>query len=326
MIFYGILTKPSRQLHHKFMPIKIQDQLPAKEILEKENIFVMGKKRALHQDIRPLKIALVNLMPTTVETETQIVRMLSNTPLQIEFELVRMASHESKNTPKGHFKTFYKTFSEIKTQKFDGLIITGAPVELMEFEEVDYWDEIKEIVEWAEKNVTSTLYLCWASQAGLYLKYGIKKYRKEKKLVGVFSHRIINKTSPLLRGIEDGFLVPHSRYTEVREQDLKKIKDLEILAVSDEAGVHIIASRDGSNIYVLGHFEYDVHSLLNEYKRDKEKGLPNYIPKNYFPNNNPGNKPVITWRSNGFLFYSNWLNYYVYQTTPYNWINTKAAR
>lgn len=308
------------------MPIKIQDQLPAKEILEKENIFVMGKKRALHQDIRPLRIALVNLMPTTVETETQIIRMLSNTPLQIEFELIHMSSHDSMHTDKEHFEAFYKTFAQIKNQRFDGLIITGAPVEQLEFEQVDYWEELKEIMKWADKNVTSTLFLCWAAQAGLYYYYGINKYKRNKKLFGVFEHHVLNPTNPLLRGFDEGFLVPHSRHTEIRKEEIEKQTDLEILAISDDAGVHIIASKDGSKIFVTGHFEYDSHTLQNEYKRDKAKRLKIQIPKNYFPNDNPSKQPVITWRSNGFLFYSNWLNYYVYQTTPYNWINTKAAK
>lgn len=308
------------------MPINIPDKLPAKEILEKENIFVMGAKRAIHQDIRPLKIALVNLMPTKIETETQIIRMLSNSPLQIEFELIHMATHDSRHTNKEYFQTFYKTFSQIKTRRFDGLIITGAPVEQLAFEEVDYWDELKEIMEWAHANVTSTLFLCWAAQAALYLQYGIKKYLKKEKIFGVFPHKILKPKSLLLRGFEDGFLVPHSRHTEVHEEDIRKIKDLEILAVSDEAGIHIVASKDGSKIFVVGHSEYDSFTLQREYERDKAKGLPISIPKNYFPKDNPSKQPVNTWRSHAFLFYSNWLNYYVYQTTPYNWIDTKATK
>lgn len=302
------------------MPINIPDKLPAKQVLEKENIFVMGKKRALHQDIRPLKILLVNLMPTKIETETQLLRVLSNTPLQTEIDLLNMVSHNSTHTPHAHFDAFYKTFDDIKEKRFDGLIITGAPVEHMKFEDVDYWQELKKIMKWAERNITSTLFLCWAAQAGLYLHYGIKKYPLNKKIFGVFKHRVINRKSPLVRGFDETFFAPHSRHTEVKIEDIKKNKDLEILALSDEAGIHIMASKDGSKVFVIGHPEYDPHTLQNEYERDLKKNLPIDIPKNYFPNDDSSKVPVVTWRSHGFLLYSNWLNFYVYQTTPYNWV------
>lgn len=269
------------------MPINVPDKLPAKEILEKENIFVMGKKRALYQDIRALKIAVVNLMPTKIETETQLLRMLSNTPLQVEVELLHMASHDSTHTSKAHLDCFYKTFNEIRGRKFDGLIITGAPVEHLEFEQVDYWKELIEIMKWAEKNVTSTIFLCWAAQAGLYFHHKIKKYPLKQKVFGVFKHKVNNPKLALTRGFDPNFLVPHSRYTEVRVKDLKKIKDLEILVISKEAGVHIVAEKDGSKIYVMGHHEYDAHTLQKEYERDLKKGLPINVPQNYFEDNNP---------------------------------------
>lgn len=303
------------------MPINIPNQLPAKKILEKENIFVMGKNRALHQDIRPLKIVIVNLMPTKIATETQLLRMLSNTPLQIEVELLRMASHDSIHTSQEHLKSFYKTFEEIRSQRYDGLIITGAPVEHLLFEEVDYWEELKDIMKWSEKNITSTVYICWAAQAGLYHHYGIGKKLRKDKIFGIFSHDVVDSRSPLLRGFNEEFLAPHSRHTEVSSQDIKKVKDLKIIADSDEAGVYIVTSLDERKIFVIGHLEYDVDTLKSEYLRDKEKGLPIDIPKNYFPNNDPLKPPVNNWRSYGFLFFSNWLNYYVYQTTPYNWLN-----
>lgn len=306
------------------MPINIPDQLPAKEILESENIFVMGKRRALRQDIRALKIVLVNLMPTTIETETQILRMLSNTPLQAEVTFLHMASHDSAHTPKTHFDAFYKIFKDIKNQRFDGLIITGAPVEHLEFEQVDYWQELREIMRWSEKNVTSTMFLCWAAQAGLYFHYGIKKYPLKQKIFGVFPHRVINRESPLTRGFDETFFVPHSRHTAVKAADIKKVKDLEILVTSKEAGIHIVASKDGSKVYVMGHSEYDPCTLQKEYERDLNKGLPIKIPRNYFLGNNSSQPPVVNWRSHGFLLYLNWLNYFVYQTTPYNWIGTQA--
>jgi homoserine O-succinyltransferase len=306
------------------MPIKIIDTLPAKKILEKENVFVMGKRKALHQDIRPIKIAIVNLMPLKIETETQLLRMLSNTPLQVEVELVHLATHQSRHTPKEHLESFYKTFPEIKNHRFDGLIITGAPVEHLSFEEVDYWQELKDIMKWSEKNVTSTLYICWAAQAGLYYHYGINKYLKEKKVFGIFPHKAKKPTAPLLRGFDDVFLVPHSGHTEISAADIQKIPELEILSVSKEAGVHIVASKDGSKVFVTGHSEYDELTLKNEYERDLKKGLAIEMPKYYFPYDDPINSPIVRWRSHAFLLYSNWLNYYVYQTTPYNWITQKA--
>ena len=305
------------------MPINILDKLPAKSVLEKENIFVMGKKRAIHQDIRPLKIALVNLMPNKIETETQIIRMLSNTPLQIEFDLINMTTHASKNTSREHLDSFYKTFEEVRGQYYDGMIITGTPLEKLNFEEVDYWEELKKIFNWADKHVTSTLFLCWAGQAALYYYYGVKKHLKPSKVFGVFPHRIVNTANPLLRGFDEGFLVPHARNTEVYKKEVEKIKDLEILAESDEAGLHIVASKDNKRVFVFGHPEYDSHTLKYEFDRDRGKGISVQIPKNYFPKDDPDKLPLTTWRSNGFLFYSNWLNYYVYQTTPYNWVNKK---
>lgn len=307
------------------MPINVPDKLPAKEILEKENIFVMPKKRALHQDIRALKIALVNLMPTKIETERQLLRLLSNTPLQIEIEFINMDSYKSKNTPQAHFDRFYKQFKDIKNRRFDGLIITGAPVEQMEFEEVAYWQELKEIMEWAQNNVTSTLFLCWAAQAGLYFHYKVKKYPLKKKVFGVFLHNVLNRQVALTRGFDEGFSAPHSRHTEVRIKDLAKIKDLEILAVSKDAGVHILASKDGRRVFVMGHPEYEHDTLQKEYERDLSRNLPIEMPVNYFPGNNPAKSPAVSWRSHGFLLYFNWVNYYLYQTTPYKWIEKKAA-
>src|SRR3989344_4706471 len=307
------------------MPINILDTLPAKKVLEKENIFVIGQKRAFHQDIRPLKIAVVNLMPLKINTETQLLRMLSNTPLQVEIELVHTVTHNSHHTPREHLETFYKTFDQIRNHRFDGLIITGAPVEHLRFEKVDYWEELKTIMKWSSKNVTSTLYICWAAQAGLYYHYGIKKYPKERKVFGVYSHHATVPTSPLLRGFDDVYFVPHSRHTEIRACDIQKVRDLEILSESDEAGVHVVASKDGSKIFITGHSEYDNLTLKNEYARDFEKGLPIDIPKNYFPHDDPSCHPSVKGRSHAFLLYSNWLNYYVYQTTPYNWIDSKAT-
>ncbi len=306
------------------MPINIPDKLPAKSILEKENIFVMGENRAIHQDIRPLKIALVNLMPNKIETETQIIRILSNTPLQIEFDLVNMSSHESKHTSREHFDAFYKKFENIKNQYYDGLIITGTPLEKLDFEEVDYWEELKEIFNWVDRHVTSALFLCWAGQAALNYYYGIEKHLRPSKIFGVFPHHIVNKSSPLMRGFDEGFLVPHARNTEVYKKDVVKIKGLEILAESKEAGLHVVATHDYKRVFVFGHPEYDSNTLKYEYDRDSAMGINVQIPKNYFPNDDPIKQPLTTWRSNGFLFYSNWLNYFVYQTTPYNWINKKT--
>lgn len=300
------------------MPIKIPDSLPATKQLRNENIFVMSEKKAMHQDIRPLKIAIVNLMPTKITTETQLLRLLSNSPLQVEIDLLKMQSHTSKNTPDNHLKTFYKNFSDIKDSKYDGMIITGAPVENLDFSDVDYWDELEEIMDWTTTHVTSTLHICWAAQAGLFYHYGIPKYSLEHKCSGVFKHRVIRKTAKIVRGFDSEFYAPHSRYTEVRKEDIKKIKDLEILAESDEAGVYIVFSKGGRRIFVTGHSEYDATTLAEEYQRDLAKGINPQVPANYFPDNNPSKPPIVRWRSHANLLFSNWLNYFVYQITPYD--------
>ena len=300
------------------MPIKIPNDLPATAILNKENIFVITEKRAITQDIRPLKIAILNLMPTKIETETQLVRLLGNSPLQVELELLHTKTHKSKNTSQEHLLNFYKTFDDVKNQKFDGLVITGAPVEKMPFEDVEYWDELCEIMEWSKTNVTSTLHICWGAQAGLYYHYGIKKYDLPKKMFGVFKHKVDRKTSMLFRGFDDEFFVPHSRHTEVRIEDVKKHPEIKILSTSKEAGLFVAATDKGRQIYVTGHSEYDADTLKKEYIRDVEAGKDIEIPKNYFEDDNPKKKPVVTWRSCANLFYSNWLNYFVYQTTPYD--------
>jgi homoserine O-succinyltransferase len=300
------------------MPINVPDKLPAIEILKEENIFVMDESTATHQDIRPLRIAMLNLMPVKQTTETQLIRMLSNNPLQVELELVHIASHVSKNTSEEHLKTFYKEFNDIKHEKFDGMIITGAPIEHLEFENVTYWDEIKEIMDWTAHHVTSTLYICWAAQAGLYHFYGIPKYSLPAKMFGVFKHKILNSKLPLVRGFDDTFMAPHSRHTEIKRTDIDKVPDLEIVAESDDAGIYIVMADNGRRIFVTGHSEYDPHSLKAEYERDLKKGLDIKLPKNYFLNNNPNEEPMVTWRSHANLLYSNWLNYYVYQITPFN--------
>lgn len=300
------------------MPIKIPDSLPATKQLRNENIFVMSEKKAMHQDIRPLKIAIVNLMPTKITTETQLLRLLSNSPLQVEIDLLKMQSHTSKNTPDNHLKTFYKNFSDIKDSKYDGMIITGAPVENLDFSDVDYWDELEEIMDWTTTHVTSTLHICWAAQAGLFYHYGIPKYSLNRKCSGVFKHRVIRKTAKIVRGFDSEFYAPHSRYTEVRKEDIKKIKDLEILAESDEAGVYIVFSKGGRRIFVTGHSEYDATTLAEEYQRDLAKGINPQVPANYFPDNNPSKPPIVRWRSHANLLFSNWLNYFVYQITPYD--------
>lgn len=300
------------------MPIKVQSNLPAIKVLESENIFVMPDDVALRQDIRPLKILILNLMPTKIATETQLLRLLGNSPLQVDIELLQMASHTSKNTSPHHLTTFYKTFNQIKNETFDGLIITGAPVEHLEFEEVDYWDELCEIMEWSKHNVFSTFHICWGAQAGLYYHYGIKKYRLDKKLSGIYSHKVLNPNHPLMRGFDDTFELPQSRYTGVHKADVRKCPYLEILSISDMAGVSVVVNKTGRQVYVTGHAEYDRETLANEYFRDKNKGLNPDIPYNYFPQDDVSKTPPMVWRSNATLLYTNWLNYFVYQATPYD--------
>lgn len=300
------------------MPIKIPDNLPAKEVLEKEHIFVMDERMAFSQDIRPLRILILNLMPTKIVTETQILRLLSNSPLQTEVSFIHPASHKSKNTSPEHLETFYRTFDEIKHNKYDGLIITGAPVEMISFEEVNYWNELCSIMAWSNSNVTTTLHICWAAQAGVYYHYGIDKYPLKEKLSGVYKHSPHRKSSRILRGFDDIFYVPHSRYTEIRIEDVEKESDLDILASSQEAGLCLCASKDRRQIFMTGHLEYDRDTLKLEYLRDLEKGLKPSIPENYFPDNDPNKKPYHHWKSHAYLMYANWLNYYVYQATPYN--------
>ena len=300
------------------MPIKIPNALPATQTLINENIFVMTETRALTQDIRPLRVAVLNLMPTKIATETQLARLLGNTPLQVEFELLNTSSHKAKNTDENHMLAFYKTFDDVKDCKFDGLIITGAPVEQMEFEQVEYWDELCAVMEWSKTNVHSTFHICWGAQAGLYYHYGIKKYPLEKKLFGVFPHTVERRSSMLLRGFDDEFMVPHSRHTTVRREDIEAVPGLKILASSPEAGVYAISTEGGRQIFITGHSEYDRDTLKNEYLRDKNAGLPIDVPKNYFPNDDDTLEPRVTWRGHANLIYSNWLNYYVYQTTPYD--------
>jgi len=300
------------------MPIKIPDDLPAVDILHKENIFVMPEDRAFHQDIRPLKILLLNLMPNKIVTETQILRLLGNTPLQVDITLMHPKTHVSKNTPQEHLIRFYITFDDIKNQKFDGMIITGAPVEHLKFEEVDYWEELKEIMEWSKHNVYSTFHICWGAQAGLYYHYGIPKYPLPAKMFGVFPHTASKNYVRLLRGFDDIFYVPHSRHTEVRREDIEKIDELDILSESDDSGVYLVARKDGRQIFATGHSEYDPLTLKQEYERDKAKGLDISIPKYYFPADDPTNEPLVMWRGHANLLFSNWLNYYVYQETPYD--------
>ncbi len=299
------------------MPIKIPNQLPATKTLTEENIFVMTETRAATQDIRPLQIVLLNLMPTKIDTETQFSRLLGNTPLQVELTLVHTKTHQSKNISKEHMLAFYQTFDQIKDRKFDGLVITGAPVEQMAFEDVDYWEELCSIMEWSKTHVHSTIHICWGAQAGLYYHYGVKKHILDEKLFGVFEHDVLDKKSLLTRGFDDKFLIPHSRHTTVDIEDVKKIKDLNILACSDEAGLLMCATPDYKRIFVIGHSEYDAETLNKEYQRDKNLGLKIKIPKNYFPNDDDTQKPVAKWRAHGNLLFSNWLNYCLYQTTPY---------
>ena len=300
------------------MPIKIPDSLPARATLEGENIFVMTEYRAIHQDMRTLDLLILNLMPTKIVTETQLLRKLSNSPIQVQVELLQMASHTSLNTDAGHLSSFYTTFDKIADRKFDGMIITGAPVENLDFTNVDYWPELCRIMDWSTTHVHSTLHVCWGAQAGLYYHYGIPKYTLEKKLFGVFPHTTLKKQSPLFRGFDDVFYVPHSRHTENHLEDIQRIPELELLAVSEEAGVFAVKSEDNRHFFITGHPEYDPDTLAKEYFRDVDRGLPIEIPKHYFPGDDPARPPIVRWRSAAQLFYTNWLNYYVYQTTPYD--------
>jgi len=300
------------------VPIKIPDQLPAKEILESENIFVMGELRAIHQDIRPLRIAILNLMPTKIATETQLLRLLGNSPIQIEIVLLRTATHQSRNTSEEHLAMFYATFDEVREQKFDGLIITGAPVETLDFEQVDYWPELQAIMDWSRRNVWATLFVCWGAQAGLYHFYGVPKYPLPAKMFGVFPHRANIPFVPLFRGFDDVFYAPHSRHTEIRRADLEKIPELDILSESDQSGIYIVASKEGRQVFVTGHSEYDPLTLKAEYDRDVKLGLPIQVPANYYPDDDPSRPPVVRWRGHSNLLFVNWINYYVYQSTPYN--------
>ncbi len=300
------------------MPVKIPSQLPAYQVLKNENIFVMDEDRAIAQDIRPLKIAILNLMPLKEVTETQLLRVLGNTSLQIEPVFLATESYQPKNTDKEYLDAFYRTFDEVKDENFDGFIITGAPVETLPFEAVQYWDELKEIMEWADKNVFSTLYICWGAQAGLYYRYGVPKYDLEEKRFGVFVHEVLAQNVKLLRGFDDAFYAPHSRHTEVRREDIEKHEDLMILAESEDAGVHIVANRDLRHIYVMGHGEYDADTLDREYRRDIDRGAEIDPPENYYKGNDPANTPLVTWRSHGNMLFANWLNYCVYQETPYD--------
>ena len=300
------------------MPIQIPNDLPAAEVLHKENIFVMKQTRAETQHIRPLEIVLLNLMPTKIVTETQLSRMLGNTPLQVHLELMMLSTHKAKNTPEEHLLAFYKTFDELKDRKFDGMVITGAPVENMPFEKVNYWKELTEIMEWSKDHVHSTFHICWGAQAGLYYHYGIQKYPLPEKMFGVFKHKADYKHAILLRGFDDEFWAPHSRHTTIRREDIEATPGLKILASSEEAGVYIVMNKEGRQIFVTGHSEYDSDTLEREYLRDKYQGLPIQVPRNYYPNDDDSQAPVVRWRGHGNLLYSNWLNYFVYQTTPYD--------
>lgn len=300
------------------MPIRIDNELPAKQSLEIENVFVMSNMRADTQDVRPLKIIILNLMPTKLETETQLLRLLSNSPLQLDVEFLQVATHEAKNVSKSHLDKFYNTFDEIKNNRYDGMIITGAPVEHMEFEEVDYWEELCKIMEWAKTNVYSTLFICWGAQAGLYYHYGIQKKKLNKKMFGIFPHISLDETHPLMRGLDDVFHVPHSRHTTVDRQDIAQVKDLQILSYSEISGVHIVSDMDCRKFFITGHSEYDRDTLAKEYFRDKAKGLDIDPPYNYFPNGDENLVPQMTWKSTANLIFNNWLNYFVYQKTPYD--------
>ncbi|MGE4586922.1 MAG: homoserine O-succinyltransferase [Mangrovibacterium sp.] len=299
------------------MPLNIPDKLPAIEILQEENIFVIDETRASHQDIRPLRLVILNLMPVKITTETDLLRLLSNTPLQVEIDFLKIKGHKHRHTPAEHMKAFYKTFDQIKSMKYDGMIITGAPVEHLSFEEVTYWEEMKQIMDWSLTHATSTLFICWASQAGLYHFYGIPKYPLKKKLSGIFTHRISDSRIPIFRGFDDEYEVPHSRYTEIRAGDIEKVNGLDIVSVSGEAGVNMVMAKNGRQIFITGHHEYSRETLDTEYRRDRIKKLPVDIPRHYYPGDDPDREPVMKWRSAANLLFSNWLNYYVYQETPY---------
>lgn len=305
------------------MPLNIPDQLPSIDILREENIFVMQETKALSQDIRPMQIAILNLMPIKITTETHLLRLLSNTPLQVEIVLLRTCSHVSKNTPREHLEAFYKTFDMVRNRNFDGMIITGAPIEHLEYEDVDYWEELKEIMDWSLHHVTSTLYICWAAQAGLYYHYNIPKYPLPKKMFGVFEHTVHDRTIPFVRGFDDVFLAPHSRHTEIRREDITGRKELELISESTDAGVYIVGAKSGRQFFVTGHSEYDPLTLKQEYERDLKKGLPIEKPVNYFQDDDPCKPPLVRWKSHANLLYSNWLNYYVYQETPYDILDIK---
>lgn len=300
------------------MPLRLPDRLPAIELLKQENIFVMDTSRASTQDIRPLRIAILNLMPIKITTETDLIRLLSNTPLQVEVDFMKIKSHTSKNTPIEHMQAFYRDFDEMKKLKYDGLIVTGAPLEQMEYNEVKYWDELTEVFNWAHRNVTSTMFICWAAQAGLYHFYGVPKHATDKKVFGVFEHHVLEPMLPIFRGFDDTFYVPHSRHSEVRREDIEKVEGLNIVSESEDAGVHMVIARGGREIFITGHSEYSPYTLDQEYKRDLSKGLPIDMPKNYYRDDDPEKGPLVRWRAHANLLFSNWLNYYVYQETPYN--------
>jgi len=300
------------------MPVRIPTTLPARVILEQENIFVMGHERAEQQDIRPLRVAILNLMPTKIVTETQLLRLLGNSALQVEITLLQTATYQPKNTTSDHLITHYKTWEQVRKKKFDGLVITGAPIEQMPFEEVEYWDELCSIMDWARTNVFSTLYICWGAQAGLYHRYGIQKYPLSQKMFGVFEHKVVSRNEKLLRGFDDTFLAPHSRHTEVRLAEVEKVDELKVLAVSEDAGLYLAATRNGRHIFVTGHSEYDPLTLKSEYDRDVKQGLPIEVPRNYYPDDDPSKPPLVRWRGHANLLFANWLNYHVYQVTPYD--------
>ena len=300
------------------MPIKIPNSLPARTTLEGENIFVMTEYRAIHQDIRPLKLLILNLMPTKIATETQLLRKFSNTPLQIQVDLLQTVSHDAQNVDRSHLESFYTSYDQVKDKYYDGLVITGAPVENMDYESVDYWEELCQIMAWSKTHVHSTLHICWGAQAGLYYHYGIPKYALPQKVFGVFDHKVLKPSSPLFRGFDDRFYAPHSRHTEVLEGDIRKVPNLEVLAVSEEVGVFAVKTEDSRQFFLLGHLEYDRDTLAQEYWRDVDRGLDIQVPRHYFPQDDPTQAPIVRWRSAGQLIYTNWLNYYVYQTTPYD--------